>query len=1184
MTARKRGFPARGGACIAALVLAAGFLAASPALAANSISLISSFGPDGTEATEFERAGQMAVDQQTHAVYVMDIRKGALYKFGPEGEPLDFGGSSPNISGNKISGFSFTIANTANEVAVNSQSHVVYVTNGASLKAFQANGEPAPFTAGPGVGTNEISEFTTRLFGVAVDANGDIYASETGPGLGANGAVKIYAPTGAPITQFEPPQPANLAVAPDGAVYVSRNDEGTVRKFTPSVFPVTAATTYTPAAAPINPNASPNFSSAAISINPASGDIYIVESGYVEFAERYWVAKYNSAGTFLTKFAGSGEEGEVAASSGVAIDETSNSIFVSTFGHSLPSLVEIFGTPPPPPGPPTIDSSSLTNVTADSAEVRASINPHTFETTYRIEYGPEDCAIVPDPCTAVPAAGASIGSGHEGVAVSQLLTGLQSGTTYHYRVVAENELGTPATLDRTFTTQLSGLGFGLADSRAWELVSPSTKFGGSISARALTEGITQAAADGNGLAYMTLGSIEAAPQGNRVIEPSSALARRGEGGWRSKDITPPHIHATPYVTGNGTEYKLFSPDLASALLEPRDDTPLSPQSSDRAPNLRHNTEPATYTPLVTAKEGFANVPPGTEFGGDEVKSSLSKVHVTGANAALNHVVLESAVPLVPGAAAGSLYQWAAGALQPVSALPAAQGGAVVKALLGSGGGTVRHAVSEGGSRVFWGRGEYSSSLFISLSALYLRDMAAEETTRLDVVQAGGSGADGASANGHGPAFQGASADGTVVFFTDSRQLTAGASPEGRDLYRCEIPPGEAESGCASLTDLSAPRVGSGESAEVQDLVSAISEDGSSLYFVAKGVLDTVPNQAGASATAGGFNLYAWQQGEGARFIATLSGEDSLDWGKGPTSTVGVASDLAAAASPSGRYLSFMSQRSLTGYDNRDAVNGEADQEAFRYDAASDRLVCVSCNPTGAAPQGLVHEDLVEGVAAVDPRANWNQRQLAAVLPEATDGGGDIPSLYRPRSVLDNGRVFFNAADSLVSADSNGTWDVYQYEPTGVGDCTAGSGGAAVSRTTEGCVSLLSSGTGEEESAFLDASENGNDVFFISPARLSVTDKDEVNDIYDARVNSVPAVLEPDEECLGEACQPPAQAPNDPTPASAAFHGAGNVPPAAKRCPKGKRKVQSKGKTRCVARRHKHKQHNKHKHKSRRPGR
>ena len=83
------------------------------------------------------------------------------------------------------------------------------------------------------------------------------------------------------------------------------------------------------------------------------------------------------------------------------------------------------------------------------------------------------------------------------------------------------------------------------------------------------------------------------------------------------------------------------------------------------------------------------------------------------------------------------------------------------------------------------------------------------------------------------------------------------------------------------------------------------------------------------------------------------------------------------------------------------------------------------------------------------------------------------------------------------------------------------------------------------------------------------DTDNELDLYDARVGGVAATLAPNTECLGEACQPAATSPNDPTPASAAFRGQGNVKQSGrKRCAKGKRAIRRGGKARCVARKHK----------------
>jgi hypothetical protein len=96
--------------------------------------------------------------------------------------------------------------------------------------------------------------------------------------------------------------------------------------------------------------------------------------------------------------------------------------------------------------------------------------------------------------------------------------------------------------------------------------------------------------------------------------------------------------------------------------------------------------------------------------------------------------------------------------------------------------------------------------------------------------------------------------------------------------------------------------------------------------------------------------------------------------------------------------------------------------------------------------------------------------------------------------------------------------------------------------------LISSGTSPEESAFLDASESGADVFFMTAAQLAPQDLDSALDVYDAHACSTespcsPSPPPPPVECQGDACQASIPAPSDPTPGSLTFNGPGNQTPA-----------------------------------------
>ena len=83
----------------------------------------------------------------------------------------------------------------------------------------------------------------------------------------------------------------------------------------------------------------------------------------------------------------------------------------------------------------------------------------------------------------------------------------------------------------------------------------------------------------------------------------------------------------------------------------------------------------------------------------------------------------------------------------------------------------------------------------------------------------------------------------------------------------------------------------------------------------------------------------------------------------------------------------------------------------------------SCDPTGARPVG-VHdsEELL-----VDRSSIWRDHWLAGSVPAWRETGG-VRTLYQPRYLSDNGRVFFDSSDALVPQDTNGLEDVYEYEP------------------------------------------------------------------------------------------------------------------------------------------------------------
>ena len=1110
---------------------------------------IKSFGPDGTAATEFEKPAKVAVDQGTGDLYVSDRGKQVIYKFNEEGSPLNFGGIESYISGNELTGLEFDpLSPVLGQIAVDSETHVLYATSGNKVRAFEADGEPHQFSTGPGEGGSEIPGATT-LAGVAVDSLGNIYASDV-----AAEKVRIYSRSGALITEFEPVgnllsplRPSNLAVSDAGTLYIADRDHP-VYAFTPSKFPVTPETTYG-LGQPLD-----SYFSYSVGVDPNTSFAYVPEFPPSR------VGIYDDEGEFLGSLGGPGQPGEIKGSPvGVGINGQTARAYVTVHVESgaEPSQVSVYDGFSFVVDKPTLLNVAATEVRSTSATLRAKINPNTLDTAYWFEYGPADCSVEVGTCTKIPSDEENLGSGHKPVLVAEQIMGLMPGTRYYYRLIAKNSIGIRESAIRSFVTPTNQFGSLLGDERIWEQVTPANKFGGAIT----NAGLLQADPDGSGIAFQTRGSIVEDPESNRALEPSAVLARRtGPAAWGVADLVPTHTEAGG--AGFGPPFKLFSSDLGQALFEPRDSTPHSPEASERSPYLRTNTMPPSFRPLVTSKEGFANVPPGTIFGG-EVNGDRNPVSVVGANPTLTHVLLSSQPALVAGAAERGLYLWHDGALEPVSELPVGEGGGVVSAQPGSGTISVRHAISEDGSRVFWGPGDPLGPS-LAWPALYLRDTVTDETDRIDVPESGASGPGAAH-----PTFMNASADGSVVFFTDSQQLTEGASPEGRDLYRCEIGDVGGSLGCVDIVDLSAPLSGSGENGEARELSLGMSDDGGTIYFVARGILDLGPNEAGESAVSGAPNLYVWQEGQGVRFVARLAEEDGPNWGKSPAGELGHSSRVAASSSPSGRYLVFMSQENLTGAESDDPETGEPVEQAFRYDAAEDELLCISCNPNGGTDAGhLVAKDVSEGgVILPDPQQLWGGRWVGATLPEPSEGEPTAGyALYSPRAVLDNGRAYFNSVAPLVTGDSNGTWDVYQFEPDGTGTCDPSAASGMVAVSESGCVGLISSGTDNLPSVFMDASESGDDVFFATFARLSALDTDTIVDIYDARVGGVEASVEEPTECAGQACHPSGTPPSDSTPGSATFNGASSVKHhSQKHCKKGQRRVRKKGKVKCVPR-------------------
>jgi DNA-binding beta-propeller fold protein YncE len=860
-----------------------------------------------------------------------------------------------------------------------------------------------------------------------------------------------------------------------------------------------------------------------------------------------------------------GQEGganHLTEGAGIGVSSTSESVYVADDGTNK---IVVFG--PTEPSVPTIEAESTTEVTAESAVLGAEINPRSETnegpTEYQFEYG----ACSSGTCAGdgyeavIPATPGVLPADFEIHTVTVQLAGLRPNTTYHFRAIARNALGQAVPgQEKIFQTQGSGQLI-LPDSRQWELVSPAQKLGARIEPISET-GTVQVAADGSAITYLTSTPTELEPLGN--TDRMQTLSSRSSHGWLTRDIGIPHLTATGHGVGVGSEYKLFSSGLTVGAVQPfgQFNPALSEEASEATAYLHTFTGPCSgscYRPLVTGKSGVADVDGAIHFGEEELCKHTSErsanvvcgPEVIEANEALTRVVLRASAELKSGAGLNQLYEWSGGQLSRVSVLPGpADEPAPERGVrLGFEDNRVDGAISADGARIVWE----------AQHTLYQRDTALGRTAELAV----------------GGRYQAASADGSRVLFTDTNQLTAtsGAVPDPShpeaDLYECNIEVQGGEPTC-DLTDLT-PANGA-EGADVQGQVLGASADASTVYFVAKGTLGDSSNSQGEEPILGQANLYV-HEGSSTRFIATLAAGDSHDWAE----ELGVIAPQPTRVTDNGSFLEFMSAARLTRYDNRDVSTGTPVAEVYVYDAATRTLSCASCDPTGARPAGVEYFKLEPGSGGLvgGPRGIWPASSLVAanVPGRATiQVQGQEAVRHQPRYLSNSGRLFFDTVNGLVSQDSNGTQDVYEWEPPGVGDCTEAA--ATFQPGSGGCLNLISSGSSGEESAFLDASETGDDVFFLTDARLAKEDTDNALDVYDAHVcsASVPCLPEPTPAavpCSGEGCQAPATAPVKPSPQSLGFAGPGNLKPAVKKfCPKGK--VKRGGK--CVKKRASHRHH------------
>ncbi|MBS1887218.1 MAG: hypothetical protein JSU06_08525 [Actinobacteria bacterium] len=798
-------------------------------------------------------------------------------------------------------------------------------------------------------------------------------------------------------------------------------------------------------------------------------------------------------------------------------------------------------------GPPRFPETLARDATENSATLEGTIDPRGADTSYRIEWGPTSAY-------GHVAASGTIGSNQGPTVVSGQISGLSSATRYHYRVTAvSSEGGEAAGPDQTFETLDS---CGLTDGRCLELVSPPergplAKPGKPLVGRA--EPQFQAASTSSALAYVVELGYPEATSGDEAVY----LARRGAGGWLSEQVTPPTLVAPKrFVGARNSGVKVLSPDLGCAIVASSApllaDAPATAVEAGGSNLYRRDNATGSYQ-LITSLPPVGPPTPSEVFstGGMLLQGEYL---VLGMSPDCRRVVFRTMYryPGIPSTASSfQLYEWDRGVIRNVALIPGPGGAgepvpaeSVPGALpqlpdnpvppIGAKASTdYWHAVSADGSH----------TVFTAISrlggdrgwpAIFLRDgedpaELAGTAPAVDVSQS-----ETATPNEGDSRYWTASADGTRVFFTARYGLAANGSSSGAtscsnapagtpgdisgagcDLYEYDAaaPAGE------RLTDLS-PDTTDAKGAGVVGVLDA-SEDGSYVYFAARGRLGGVGRSERANLDAGTYNIFLAHAG-GIHFVAPIAAEATEAGVLDSSALVGTRGNWTSRATPDGKRFVFESSLGVPGGVTM----------VYLFSAADGRTVCASCRRDGEAP--------------------YSARKLTPLIDAQLTDAED--RTIQPTILSDDGkRLYFYSFDPLAIGAVEGRRNLFQWED----------GQVSLIATEPAGVPSGGRVGGNRPSAnfFGGASAGGGDVYFATPQALVGSDRNEGWDVYDARVGGgFPEPLAPSPPCdagVEGLCNGSRSAvPDQAGAATSTFNGPSN-PPVKKHKPKGHKRKPSR---------------------------
>jgi|HubBroStandDraft_2_1064218.scaffolds.fasta_scaffold19869_3 hypothetical protein len=696
----------------------------------------------------------------------------------------------------------------------------------------------------------------------------------------------------------------------------------------------------------------------------------------------------------------------------------------------------------------------------------------------------------------------------------------------------------------------------LPDCRAFELVTPAFVAGNVPLGVGNKREPPQVSADGEHLLSLVLGGFaetESLEQNSFHIGAYYEFLRTAAG-WRAEALTPPPSLFPRY------EFSMASSNFSRSLWAlqqsavPGEELPVG-APPNRAPegvngfSYPNNAVLAIREPAGAGKGRFTIVGPVTAPGHQQYDETHN-FHVEGASADLSHILLRVNAELMqlwPGdetlLGKTSLYEYVgAGDREPVL-VGVSNDGSVAEAasregkayineaaelvslcgtgLGGSGaGGPLASAVSASGEIVYFtalacGDAPRVNELYARVGGVRTVDISEPST---------GPGGDCESCDESEPypaVYQGASEDGSKVFFSSEQELLPGAS--GNSLYEYSF---DAANKHDRVTLVAREVSG----------VAAVSEDGTRVYFDSSGVLSGGANENGEVAQRGAQNLYVYDTGSG-----------------GPP--VFVAQEASGArATRDGQFLVFESLRHVSGTNDRSVV-----AQLFEYDADTGVIARVSVGQSSPAGYECETTHVVEEGFNCDGNATSGSFYLPYPLTKQESESWWPTDATSGLAVSANGVVEFESKIALTPLAVAGNENVYEYR---AGDVYLLSPG-------EEATSPINAEANIPLSRALGVDESGQDAFFSTTESFLPQDTDSQTSWYDAREDGGYPAPAQRSACIGGACQGPFNA-VPPSPAaggSATAVAGGNVvvpapeakPTSVVKCKKGY--VKKKGK--CV---------------------